>query len=341
MGGIDVGVGKEKRMMTMKKITLLLLTLAFITSSCNRQVEKYLCTNSLTLFTLINPNWWFWNWEADNYVERNSFVSLSAIDRFIDDPDLWAVPTEFVSRIDWRGRHITELSLEEWRILLDEWAERSFFRLDTEYRKRFLERTGISETDSVFVYDFAKNVLRVFQVKELNVAAALVPPSKHWEYPYYQGQHNYRIGFEIDDADLNEFCWYSEAENIVVYVGKKNPFVMGQMREIRWRNIPSEDFPLEKSNLQPEDIIVPHLMEYLTRRDTFLYESEDFMVFLQDLFFRSLKRARHLLIIDKETENVLVERVFRSNEGWNDFEPPVAFKFLGLDRYHFRIRFNP
>ena len=48
-----------------------------------------------------------------------------------------------------------------------------YFKLDVTYRKRFLSKTKIAETDQVFIYDYASNRIVSFTVKSLNVVARL------------------------------------------------------------------------------------------------------------------------------------------------------------------------
>ena len=321
----------------MKKTTIIFITLAFFAISCNQaKTEKYLCTNSLNLFTIQSVNILLHCRDWDN--DRGVIIPLSAIDRLSEHPDSLSIP-RFVSRFDWSDRHFSELSDEERRLLFREDDERRFRHLYGEYRRRFLERTGISETDSMFVSDLENNALLAFEVRELPVAAVFSPPTARTPYPFpaTQYQRNYRIGFDMNDVSDLLWHYFFYSYHVMVYVGEKNPFVGSQIRKIQWQRIHFEDFPLEKSNLQPEDIVVPHLMDYLTRRNAFLYESENYLIFVQNLYHTAFgfkqRRARHLLIIDKRTDNVLFERMFRSTcTGFIDDidSPPAAFEFNGF-----------
>ena len=140
----------------MKKNAIIFIVLALIISSCNKQVEvvaeEPLCTSTLNLFTMRCVNIMLGTWDVpeSEWVDRGIFISLSDIHELIRHPDSLAIP-KFVSRVDYRNVWSNPASdPEESRILRNEMREREFMVLDAEYRKRFLERVNISETDSVF-----------------------------------------------------------------------------------------------------------------------------------------------------------------------------------------------
>jgi hypothetical protein len=308
----------------------------FFAFSCNQaksEKNEPLCTKNLNIFTLRSVNDLLDLWDEPEFVDRGFFISLSDIDQLSNHPDSLAVP-EFVSRIDWRGRRFSELSEEELRIFSDEmFGERRFFRLDTEYRRRFLARTNISETDSVFVYCYADDILLLaFPVKKLNVSAIAR------RFPHHN-QDDYSIGFEIHTDNLLDLRGVNLFDKVFVYVGKTHPFARGGMEVIQWRRIPSENFPLEKSNLVTNDETVLYFMENGTRSErAFLYSTENFRIFLQDISLASDRwaRARHLLIIDERTEDVVLERVIYSSR--YGFITPLNFGIEYTLRVHTDIR---
>ena len=268
----------------MKKTTLLLITLAFFATSCNqatrRQAQttnnetvaeqkenianektetafheityaeiisqndeiKNLCTSDLRIFNL---------WREDR---GTSLVSLSEIDRLSEHPDSLAIP-----------------DLNGW-----EWEDMRFFELNAEYRRRFLERTGVSEADSVFVYDFVHNALIAFGVGELSVFAQLEFWSD-WQPRCYSPpcpQYRYHIGFAIDNDVLP-----TTSSRFLIYVGKAHPFVRGRIETVTWERISSDDFPVDRAQLDAlEDWQVP----YYVRGDAYVLEWKHFRFYAQD-----------------------------------------------------------
>jgi hypothetical protein len=286
----------------------------FLFASCiNNQkkenIEEPLCIKNLNIFTLWSVNDLLGLWHEPEFVDRGFFIPLSDIDRLSDHPDSLAIP-EFVSPVDWGNhRHFSDFSDEELRLLSSAMLEREFLVLGVEYRKRFLERTNISEADSVFVYCYATDVLLALPVKELNVAAV-----SRWKPN--TSQYDFRFGFEINSDDLIGFEEVSDSWRILgkllVYIGKTHPFARDGMRAIRWSRVPVENFPLEKSNLDTDDETILYFMKYGIIDDWgFQYEFEQFMIFVQTLSDPTdrLRSAKRLLIIDTETENIVTERV--------------------------------
>lgn len=185
---------------------------------------------------------------------------------------------------------------------------REYFKLEQEYRKRFLSKTRISETDSLFAYNYSTNTLLSFSVKDLN-AVAYLNNYRSVDNCHPCDQYDYRIGFEIKKSLLNELG--NSYQHVLVYVGNVNPFVQGQMKSIIWKNIRPSEFPIEKSNPKTQYRYTD------TKRDkAYLYGSNEFQYFLQDLLKINTDKVweRHFLIIDKSNGEVIVERVFQYSE---------------------------
>lgn len=98
--------------------------------------------------------------------------------------------------------------------------------LEPKYRNRLLSNTKISETDRVFIYDYSKDHLVSFLVKDLNAVACL--DSYYLDIYNYKkmgpiDQDRYQIGFAIDTKILKGFGSKDFSETLV-FIGKKNPF---------------------------------------------------------------------------------------------------------------------
>jgi hypothetical protein len=136
-------------------------------------------------------------------------VSLSDIDRLSEHPDSLTIPD------------LTNIENEKYERF-------SYVRLTSSYRARFLSRTHIAETDKVFVYSYAEDILVSIPVSDLKVVAWLDAYTSPEECPC--PEYYYQIGFEIEDKFLTGFENYFE--NTLVHVGKNNPFVRGQVNPI-------------------------------------------------------------------------------------------------------------
>lgn len=225
------------------------------------------------------------------YYEKDSsqsfaFISLSEIYPLNENADSLAIP-------DLKEKEIEQA------------PDFIYFKLDSTFRDRFLAATNISETDKVFIYDYSTEALQTFTVKNLKVVACLNIYGADWPY----SQDDYMIGFEINKKFLTGSDQYFT--NSLVYVGKENPFVRGQLKPIIWKKIKPEDFPSKE--LPTYDI--SYAGKCVTG-DAYKFETKGLQYFVQDLVrlednWVSVKR---LIVIDLKTKATVCEKLFYSGE---------------------------
>ncbi|MFD2940969.1 oxidoreductase [Flavobacterium notoginsengisoli] len=186
-------------------------------------------------------------------------------------------------------------------------ADAQYFTFAKNYRKRFLSKTHISENDSLFVYDYAKNKLASFLIKNLKTAAMLNVYSIGESEPY--SNFDFMIGFEINKKNLTGFSEYYR--DALVYVGKENPFSKEPLKPILWKKIAKKDYP--SKTMKNEDRTV--LKNSLTG-NTYFYETKSHQYFLQD-YLDSYKTiyARRLLVVDTKTKEIIIEKLYSQSEG--------------------------
>lgn len=251
------------------------------------------------------------------YYEKDStqslaFISLSEIYPLSENPDSLAIP-------DLSEREIGEAQNFE------------YFTLDSTYRKRFLAETNISETDKVFIYDYATNALQTFTVKNLTVVACMNIYGADWPY----SQYDYMIGFEVNKNALKHFDKYYI--NTLAYVGKQNPFVRGQMQQIIWEKIEPAAYPSKA--LPTYDSSYAGICRI---GDAYKFETEGFLYYVQDLvrLTNNWVSVKRLIVIDNKTKEIVCEKYFYSGESasfaplddqWTGTlfknKPPVIFGF--------------
>lgn len=222
--------------------------------------------------------------EYDN--DTKAFVSLSDIDRLSENIDSLAIPD------------LSERSQEDAK-------QFEYFKLNSKYRNQFLLRTTISETDNVYIYSFEKNILISFPVKNLNVVACLNVYGADWPYR----QDEFMIGFEVDKKYLTGFEEYFV--NTFVYIGKKSPFVLNQLKPVVWKKIDSKDFPSEQ--------LIAYDTSYAGKciiGDTYCYESNGLQYFIQDMVRLSdnWNAVKRLLVIEIKTKRTVCEKIYYSGE---------------------------
>lgn len=260
----------RKKQKMKRKIVIFSLML-FALTSCSAQ--------SINLFYLIDLE--------ENTGNKVGFISLSDIYSLSEHPDSLAIPN--LDTIENKN------SLQ-------------YFSLTNEYRKRFLTTLKISETDSVFIYDYSSDIMRSFAVKNLNIAASL---SIYRDINQYQlGQNDYQIGFEINKKQLIGIMQYGA----LAFVGQSNPFQQGQMKPIVWSKITSQEFPTSKS-------VKPNITQKIKNENSYIYNSfnyqffvKDYTITVQDNGYEHYNKKRHLVVIDKQNGKVIIERLFTDSE---------------------------
>lgn len=182
------------------------------------------------------------------------------------------------------------------------------FTLENKYRKRFLSQTNISETDSVFVYDFSKNKLASFAVKNLKTAALLNGYTSEEEWPYEP--YDYMIGFELSKQSLKGLSDYYA--DVFVYVGKENPFTGEQLTPIAWKKTTANEYPSKA--LKKED---QKILKNKIAGNVYSFKTNGFEYFIRDYFSDDRREpfAHRLIVVDAKTKEVIIEKLFSESEG--------------------------
>ena len=222
--------------------------------------------------------------------ESKGFISLSDIDRLSDHPDSTALPD--LSPAGNAGKERFE-----------------YIELEGEYRNRFFSRTGISETERVFIYSYSEDKLVSMTVSDLKVVAWLNFYMSYRDCPcpdYY-----YQIGFVIENEFLQGFENYDT--NSLVSVGEKNPFVRNQVEPIVWQKIDSTQFPRNLTVLEPEDI-TQNQDNTENFGHSYLFENEEYRFFIREHYERDQRFWLRLLILDLESDERVFEKIFYAGE---------------------------
>lgn len=182
--------------------------------------------------------------------------------------------------------------------------------MNAEYKKRFFAKTKVSETDSVFVYDFSTDILLSFPIENLNVVANLSLYKDISDSSI--SQYDYELGFEINKKLLENLSKYYS--NVLIFIGKENPFEKGQIKPILWTKINSNRFPVTKSDLPKTSFHYKNS----SKGQAYLFNSNNYQYFVQDFTEKqnsSNLTERHLVIIDSKNGKVIIEKLFKESEG--------------------------
>jgi len=217
---------------------------------------------------------------------RLVFVSVSDRYAFNDHPDSLNIPTKA-----FKGKKADDAP---------------HIMLQGIYRTRLLEGIGANESDSLFVYNYAKDVLKAYPISALKTSAVINAYSSEDEEVE---QYYYQIGFELP---LSVFATSDDYNNLV-YIGNENIFARGQMKPIHWTDTHSNIFPKHSCSHQAE-------IDKLKSKNgnVFEYIQNGYHYYVQDGYRGDEPEGyigvRHLLIFDSN-KNVVTDLFLKSSEG--------------------------
>jgi hypothetical protein len=172
--------------------------------------------------------------------------------------------------------------------------ETSYLVLTSKYRKRLLKGTGISETDSLFFYDYEHDVLLRFAISSLDAIAKLSAYEDDTKAQH--SAQDYMFGFKINRAalvGLNNRYFF----NAYVYIGAKNPFLRGQMHPIIWGKTDPKNFPSMPLRTEEKEILKGYKLN-----GTYSFKSGENSFYLQDFSKPESDHCERILICDAKNK---------------------------------------
>lgn len=170
--------------------------------------------------------------------------------------------------------------------------------LNQKERLKFLKRTNIKESDSLFIYNFNGNVT-TFLVKNLQVIACINTYFSPLEYN--REEADYELGFEMG----NNF----KSGSGLVFVGNKNPFSKNELKKMIWKKTNPKSLPkfifkeIVRSNLLGLNLQICYV---------FLYSNLEF--YLLDYQQGNVSDFRFLVVYDQEKQQILYSEIQRETE---------------------------
>jgi hypothetical protein len=211
-------------------------------------------------------------------------------------------------------------------------AELKQFELPPLYRKKLLKGSHLSESDTLYLYNYKSNIMEKLPIKNLKAMANLNGYTSEGEEIYEQ---DYMIGFQINKLE-NQDNAMDKANFTLAYFGNQNPFNNQPLESMQWQQVSSNKFPakMQHPNLKPENV--------------YQYQTADRHYFLLDLMRDANVTERKLVVLKKG--KIIFEKIYTKGEGaefidlnaienaeYNDHQwtgslfkgkPPVIFGFV-------------
>ncbi|QCE40570.1 hypothetical protein [Psychroserpens sp. NJDZ02] len=174
-----------------------------------------------------------------------------------------------------------------------------YHTLSKDYRSQFLAKVKISESDSVFVYNYTKDSVFTYPVKKLPIIAYANA------YSGNSNQSDYLIGFDLED-EINIKNWPSYY-NTFVFVGKNNPFITGNIKPLIWREINDKAYPIIKLS-HTDDILLKN--KTITGSYIFTTNTLNYYIHLLKGNDDDTFDARHLIIMDSKNQHIIYNKIY-------------------------------
>ncbi|TDX87107.1 hypothetical protein [Epilithonimonas xixisoli] len=249
-------------------------------------------------------------YSMENAGKYDTFISLSDIYN-----DSLAVPEELIQNQKTKT-----------------FAELKHFELTGIYREKLLKGTSLSETDTLFLYDYKNAKLEKFPIRDLKSVANLnLYTSEGEEISHY----DYMIGFELNKPENSQQSVMYKSNYSLAYFGKENPFSGEKVVPIQWKKTSRDQFPFPLKNDK-------------SLENTYLANFENLIYYIQDYKGEYGIYKRKLAVV--QDNKVTFAKTFTRGEGaefsplnfinnneYNDWQwtgklfkakPPVVFGFV-------------
>ncbi|SCC26139.1 hypothetical protein [Gilliamella intestini] len=248
--------------------------------------------------------------DGSGYRKDIRVYSLEFIDYIEDDPGFM-----FISLSD--DINLYDKEYKERVFLIPSGKRKNYkkkeYLLTDSYRAKFFFEVGVSEDDTVFIYDYEKNDLKSFPISSLK-ALAVVNPYSSGDGPFYLS--DYMFGFKLDSKIIKDH------PSSLVYIGKENPFVQEQLTPLFWNKIDEQDFPVLDEDDEITALAFWGNMDSLKKVDSYLAEANGFRFFIQNYTNKDKSKliqsdeiiARHLIILDSNS-NIITNEIEGIAEG--------------------------
>ena len=297
---------------------LLLLALALCLLSCKKAVKKVEAVDKpkITADTIsiekknLSDLKIFDLYSMENSGKYDLFISLSDIYN-----DSLAIPNDIIENQKTKT-----------------FAELKHFELTGKYREKLLTGTSLSESDTLFLYNYKEVKLQKFPISDLKSVANLnLYTSEGDEISSY----DYMIGFQLNQSENSDEITSEKTNYSLAYFGKENPFSGEKVVPIHWQKTSREKFPLPLKNEQ-------------NLGETYLAKFDDLNYYIQDYKDEYGIGKRVFAVV--KAKKVIFTKTFTKGEGaefsplnfidnneYNDWQwtgklfknkPPVVFGFV-------------
>jgi hypothetical protein len=232
-------------------------------------------------------------------IETNKYfryVSLSNTYRASEDPDSVIIPSQFI------GNEMDTVY--------------EYIVLDSNFRAVFLQRSHLSESSFLYLYNYQTNKLIKKSVKDLKLIAVLSIYGT--AYDNSVGEWDYHVGFEIDELPEDS----RKYDYSLAYFGSENPFSLQPSQAMSWQEADAESDSLLL------DFLLQDSLQGIVFNSYFTFENKYWKYYLLE-YAKHPRHARKIIAFNKDEKNWVLNHNFL--EGESATQAPL--NGIGLNNY--------
>jgi hypothetical protein len=175
-------------------------------------------------------------------------------------------------------------------------SDRKDYELTSNERAEFLKAIRVTESENIYIYNILLDSILTYKVNKTPLVSR---PS------LYSGTE---VGFKITTIDLSlmgSYYW-----NSFVYIGKSNPFQLGNIHPIKWTEVDSTLFPTNIKSTNHNEWYDSYL-----RGKVFKFKTDDYTYLIQNMNSTGERpEGRHLIVFKDNIETLVYNYIYMDTE---------------------------
>lgn len=210
---------------------------------------------------------------------------------------------------------VVPMSLELEAVLKQEWDKQRngpnqnirVLPIDPRFKSHCNSHLRITESDSVYLYDYAQAKIHPIPISHLELVAHESIYSDQRKKTFHPD--DYQIGFTINKGLLPGLAQYSK---VLAAFARHSPFIRSSLQPLTWSQIKASKIPGRKNAKVPQPI------QNLKPGKAYSALSGNYRLYLQDYSEPSSPDqsvARHLMVYALSSKRLVFEQLFQESEG--------------------------
>lgn len=178
-------------------------------------------------------------------------------------------------------------------------------RFSADRKKEFLKMMTISSSDSLYLFNMQTDSVFKYTIDDLELVASVSPyETGNNELTIY----DYQIGFSLGKT-------FKTGGYTLAYIGNESPFQNKKIETIDWQSTTNAEFTKKFISAKNVPEVRKNWFNGFEPYQTFKYSNSFADFYIQELYKNEQYQHRYLIIVNKETNNIIFEEPQISTEG--------------------------